>query len=216
MSNSTDYTLEKCVGMDFSLKYENVKGEKTKRIMTLNTVEKSDAGDWSMKGHCHKRNAERTFRADRIHELTHMGTGEIFADAQVFLAGLVGASPVSKTLRAAMPSLQVLAFLAWCDGDFHKRERAVIEEWAARFVKDKPEADRVEAHADLAKFMAAPFEDTQAFYTAIDRFEKGDIEDLKALISTVRHIVDADDRLANEEFSWLLEMENTLGALSSE
>lgn len=214
--NPTDYILEDCIGARFGMIYRSASLNVTKRDVTLQALVHNAAGDLVMKCRCHKRNTARNFRADRVRQLIHLGTGEIFADPEVFLAGLMGEDPVSTTLRRALPGIQVLAFLAWCDGEFHNRERAIIKEYARGFVKGPPGPTRSATTARIMEFVSVCAPDTRTFYTALDRFAAGSNKDLKALAATVCRVVDADGRLAPEEFSWLLEVEDTLGALSSE
>ena len=68
----------------FRIKYEDMLGNITERDLDVQEIIREDDIIY-LAGHCHLRDAYRTFRIDRISECISRDTGEIIEDIQTFL-----------------------------------------------------------------------------------------------------------------------------------
>lgn len=103
-------------------------------------------GDVLLIGHCHLRNATRTFLASRIRQCVDEETGELVADVPAYLRAKYEASPEAslERLRAdELDVLRVLLYVGKADGQFRAAERAIVRETCAGLVNDSRVTDEM-------------------------------------------------------------------------
>lgn len=65
--------------LELEFSYMNAEGEASRRRVSVHAVKAVNHGAW-IRGYCHLRKEERTFRIDRMADCVNMETGEIFDD----------------------------------------------------------------------------------------------------------------------------------------
>lgn len=79
--------------------YEDAEGNKSKRAVNVQLIEKNQDNDLYMEGYCSIARARRAFRLDRIHEpITRQETGEILSVAD-WLEQITGEKPDFEVLE---------------------------------------------------------------------------------------------------------------------
>lgn len=192
----------------FHLSYENAAGEYSERVVTVRRVERR--GDQAMLHcFCHLRNAPRAFTTDRISEVFDAMTGEVFSEAgQYFTQHPLFTNPrqpEQEALKICRDEINILTVVGAADGLF-----------------DPDEQDRVLMHvfdrcdhltldeAEVRHLLARIAPDQSSFsssLTQMQRFKRGGS---RALMRTLRKLVDADGILAPEEVAFVHEIEARL------
>lgn len=133
--------LDDIDGLVLAMEYSDESGARTRRIVECRRLNPDLPG--YIEGWCRLRDAERTFRVDRIVSLTNLTTGrQIFgaavqsffapylrqarADATLAETSARAAERLYLTQRAAANGVKVLLFLAMADGHLHAAEREVV------------------------------------------------------------------------------------------
>lgn len=124
-------------------------------------------------GHCHMRNATRTFRSDRITSCIDEETGELVADVRSYLQAKYDASPdrtKDELLVDEYDTLRVLLYVGKADGQLRSAEKAVIRETCVALTGDSRLTDK--SIDELFACMDVPT--LQAFKLAVGRLSKRD------------------------------------------
>ncbi len=120
--------------------YIDSKGQKSERRITIHSVSQTANDDYVIKGYCHEKSAQRTFRLTRIQQLTDMETGEIFENPSQYITERFEDSPIgmiTKTFQELESEILILTFVARADGYLRAKEREII----MKFIIDKSNAD---------------------------------------------------------------------------
>lgn len=110
------------------MKYCDGNGQNTERVVTVRQFDSQYSGGMII-GHCHLRNATRTFRYDRIIECFDRETGEIILDIGSYLQKIYESSPsfsVNKLLETDYDTIRVLLYVGRADGSLRKPEKKII------------------------------------------------------------------------------------------
>lgn len=116
------------VTANFQLRYKNGAGVETQRAVTVRQFGPVENA-FLLIGHCHLRNATRTFRTDRILQCVDTDTGEVVADVGRYLQDRYESSPeaaLDRLLESDYDVLRVLLFIGKADGALRAPERAII------------------------------------------------------------------------------------------
>jgi uncharacterized tellurite resistance protein B-like protein len=117
-------------GVAVALHYRDVEGELSRRVVLCRSLIPPPPG--YLQGHCQLRNANRTFRLDRIQQLVNLSTGEVIEERD--FRALFGSVDENRRLRDVTqqigPAIKVLVFLASVDGTLHEAEQSVIRSFA--------------------------------------------------------------------------------------
>ncbi len=151
------------IAMLAHLTYRAASDELTERTVLITRVTRR-SGVLYLGGHCHLRDAPRSFRADRIETLANGRTGEIVPDPQGFLAGLAREGAPLKAVAPGLwsraqlrevtrPPAILLMRLARADRWLVPEETALIGEMIARYGRHRPVRDEDRA-ALLAEYTA--------------------------------------------------------------
>lgn len=132
----------------FKIKYKDAAGKTSKRTIDVYRFGNASFGFFLL-AHCKLRNANRTFRTDRILECIDMDTGEIISDVDKYFSDIYYNSEQYKEREAYKKRqeekaiqndyyesfidkhkvlLKVLMYIVKCDGSFSQREKAIIKE----------------------------------------------------------------------------------------
>lgn len=180
-----------------SFDYTDANGRQSHRVVSVRS-----AGGWGdthiIIGHCHTRNATRTFRLDRIASCRNARTGEPIPDLFAYLHAIYDASPeraIERLRSEHWDVLKVLLYIAKADGFVRKAERALIHQTARTVARDDRLAEKT--IDTLLRDLGTPSK--QAFKVAAGRLAKLD-GDTKALVfETARKMVATESTVAAEE-----------------
>ncbi|MDY7395572.1 NINE protein [Aureibaculum sp. 2210JD6-5] len=120
--------------------YIDSKDQKSERRITMNSVSQTANNDYVIKGYCHEKKAQRTFRLTRIQQLTDMETGEIFENPSQYFTERFQDSPIgriTKIFQELESEILILTFVARADGYLRIKEREII----MKFIIDESNAD---------------------------------------------------------------------------
>lgn len=179
------------VRADLLLDYTDGNGSRTSR-----RVEVRQFGGFGptclLIGHCHLRNAIRTFRVDRIHACTDLETGEVLNDLLGTLTGRFHASPegaVHRLRASELDLLRVFLFVAKADGQMRANERALIAQACRQLSGDTRITD------DIVKDLLTTFDvpSLAAFRLAVGRVAALPLE-RRALVRETAHAIVATQR----------------------
>ncbi|HOO81631.1 MAG TPA: TerB family tellurite resistance protein [Alphaproteobacteria bacterium] len=191
--------------------YKNSKGEESERRISVKRVSRSAKGDLLVRAYCFERKAVRCFRADRIVEAVDLATGEVW-DTQTEILECFGV--VEKTLpvdpkaatREALTkcrhAMNVLVYLARCDGHFHHEEENII----IHYLMD--ECFDCEFHDEyLLARIRKLYPDTDSFFDSLDYLEEKNPEALGKLARYAARLVQADGEIAKDEMDFMNELQ---------
>lgn len=195
--------------------YTNAKGEATNRVIQCRSIKVQDrvalVGAICVSSHAHKY-----FRCDRISEVFDALTGESLGDGGFFKQFVVGEHKQSKSnwnttsqrKSLIVAGLNVLSFMARCDGRWHPLEEQVIEDfvcalWLKKGWENSPPMDEVLAHARRL----AP--DGTVFRSAIRQYAHSNGSG-QVLSRFVQRIIAADGVICDEEHRWATEFADAL------
>lgn len=121
------------------IKYVDAKQQQTDRVVNVRAFESAGRAGLIF-GHCHLRNATRTFRFDRMRRVVDEDTGEIIADLQKCLNDEWLASPqpvMDKLYEQHHDVLKMMLFMAKADGAVRAAELDVIAGYCVDITQDK-------------------------------------------------------------------------------
>ncbi|MBF0325548.1 MAG: WYL domain-containing protein [Alphaproteobacteria bacterium] len=193
------------VGLALGIVYQGASGQETRRRITVSSlVSRGDAvlvNAW-----CHERQAFRQFRLDRIGEVVVLATGEVFDDAAAFFDGLHGRDPTAEALAGCRHSLQILAYLARCDGHLHPDEQEQIIDFILSTAPDPSCLDEVR----LRRHVAALYPDPATYAKALRALRLSGGDQVRRLGRYVQRVLDADGILDDAEFEAALQAQTEL------
>lgn len=164
-------------------------------------------------GICHTAKAYRQFRTDRIDAVYDAQTGEQLGSGSFFerfalddwreRAPTWGLNSAAKSHLIA--GLNILAFMARCDGHWHGLEVGVIEQyiikmWIRKNWPGDPDIADIVAHTERL----AP--DADVFFRALARYAADDTS-LTVIRRAIGDLIAADGRICPAEMNWAGEVE---------
>jgi uncharacterized tellurite resistance protein B-like protein len=175
------------------IKYTDRDGSRTERVIR---VREFDAAPGNAKSglifaHCEMRNANRSFRYERIQSAIDMETGELIPEVQSFLIKRWEASPnrsLEEFQDAFSDPLQLLMFVARADGRLVAKERAAILAFCRKHLPDTRVTDD-----DLVSFFKeGGYQSLHSFKVGVGRLLKSRPELVADIVSTADAIVAAE------------------------
>lgn len=157
---------------------------------------------------CHAARGYRQFRTDRIVTVYDAITGEVVGDGSFFTRFQVdstreratnwGLSPSQKATLVA--GLNVLSFMARCDGRWHPLEREPVEAfvcsmWLRKEWPNEPPIHEIVDHAERL----AP--DAETFFRGLAHYSHSSTSTM-ILRRAVASLIEADGIIAEAEFEW--------------
>lgn len=130
------------ISANLRIDYLDGAGSRTSRDIRLMKYGAWDGGAilWA---YCNLRQANRTFRTDRISSCTDLDTGEIIGNLETWLDEKYQASPdraIEKIIETSWDMLRVLYYVSKADGRVTQKERAIVRS-AIRSISDHPDID---------------------------------------------------------------------------
>lgn len=150
--------------------YVDGRGNRTSRSVVVRQFDNGLYGGILI-GLCELRDANRTFRFDRISQCVDLDTGESIADVREHLNERYANSPersVEILLSDYLDTLKVLYFVAKADGQYRREEKEVVAGYLRKLIRD----DRVTTAMveDALRTIGVP--SMQAFKMAVGRVLK--------------------------------------------
>lgn len=218
-SEPTDHSLESApaiaerlnevVGTIYGLTYCDVNGIESRRRIRVSHID-YNGQNFYVGAYCFERKAYRLFRADRIIELVSLRTGEIHDSAMNWCRELVMNGGPEAMMRSCIHDLDILGLVARCDGHLHEQEVAFMVEHVLDALDYPQNADPTR----MAKIADAIYPEETRLKGALRIARTYSPEAKRRLLKSVRHIVDADEVLASQEFDIASELQRTLAARS--
>ena len=165
---------------------------------------------------CHTAGGYRQFRCDRIDAVMDAYSGEVLGNGSYFdqfeidgrreRAPSWGLTPGRK--RLLVSGLNVLAFMARCDGRWHPLETEPIERfvcslWLRKEWPGEPPISDILSHAQRL----AP--DSDVFFRSLTPFV-GSTTSMSLLRRAVAELIEADGIVCSSEFNWARELDEAL------
>lgn len=192
------------------ISYKNSKGEVSERRISVKTVNRSSSGNIMVGAYCYERRAFRHFRADRIIEAVDLATGEII-DTQAAILESFGIvekelanDPKTATrnaLKKCRHAMNVLVYLARCDGHFHHDEENTIIHYLMEECFDCDFHDEY-----LLARLRKIYPDTDAFFDSLDYLEANEPDAIDKIARYAARLVQADGQIAKEELDFMSEL----------
>lgn len=190
-----DAANPKSLRKDVLLDYVDGRGNKTQRRVSVRQFdEKIDL----FIGHCHLRNATRTFKFSRIASCADAETGEVISDFRAYCVSEYEKSPdhsIDRLLEDNIDALSIAFYVGKADGRLTKKENTEIANFAASLVGDS------RLDADLIKKMYANWgvPSLQSFRLAVGRVKSRPDEYRRALVQACESIVATDAKSSDAE-----------------
>ncbi len=202
------WQAETITGRSFVIQYSDSKGRASERQIMCRSIAVN--GDVTyLHAYCYVRNSVRMFRAERIVSVIDTETGEIHEPGASFLASFLPNTESKAPYRYGLSpqqfgdfnaALNVLAFMARCDGEWHELEtEAIIDFAAAYWLRTEIIAplDEVEVLRHISRLAPTG----EVFWVSLHRCRENPV--LAGIIR--RHIaalIDADGQHHEKELYW--------------
>jgi hypothetical protein len=167
--------------------YSDGDNKKTSRSVVMRQFDTA-LYDGIILGHCELRNANRTFRFNRISNCVDMETGEVISDIRTYLVGKYDKSPERSVeiLRTDyVDTLKVLCYIAKADGQFRKEEKTVITGYLQTLIRDA----RINVDMVNEAMQTFGLPSVQSFKLAVGRVLQGGQVDPELLSDCCKAIV---------------------------
>lgn len=201
------WNVESITGRNFRIRYQDSRGRESERTVICRRLEER-AGVLYLMAWCAARSQLRMFRVERIAEMLDPETGEVFTPVEPFLQMFASeqyASPYRyglppRQFAALNAALNVLVFMACCDGEWHPLENDALEEFAAAWWMRA----EISAPFDLAAIVAhsrrlSP--DAEAMFVSLLQCAADPV--LAPIIRRhIAKVIDADGRHHPAEVHW--------------
>lgn len=168
--------VEPISGTTMILHYRDSKGAESRRRVQCKRIE-DRGGTVALVAWCYERSATRRFVVARIVEAANMQTGEVYADARSLIEAFRADAVTASSYRYGLApreyatfnaALNVLAFIARCDQDWHPAEAEVLERFAAQYWLRR-ELTAVFDEQEIARHSERLAPDDETFYVSLDR-----------------------------------------------
>jgi hypothetical protein len=197
-SAQPDWGAQSITGRTILLSYEDAKKQTSDRLVLCRRLAEK-ASVLYLDAFCYVREQPRSFRADRIVAITDHETGEVHTSGLAYLGHFLPDSQSPAPFRYGLSpgqyadvnaALNVLAFIARCDGRWHPLEADAILEFAGRYwLRAEIPCDFDEA--EILRHAARLAPDAEAFWVSIHRCAANAV--LRTIIRRhVAEVIDAD------------------------
>lgn len=205
-----DVVAQRSIKKRIRIRYVDGNGARTERVVDVRAFE-PQGRDGLVIGHCHFRNATRTFRFSRMEKVVDEETGEIIQDLQSLLNAEWEASPepvLDKLYEQHRDLLKLMLFMAKADGAVRAAEIAVIAKHCVELTGDpRITTDLVK---DLLKFVDVPT--ITSFTRTYNKLRRERPEDAVRAAQACRAIVATEKKVSPAEQAVLQVLDKPLPA----
>lgn len=178
------------LNIPIGFEYRNGQGDTSRRKMNVHHFIDHVDGIRYVRGLCHARNEERTFRENRMSEVMELQTGEIHKRPSSFFDKYcLFDTPEKQKLQVL---LHILMFLARADRRFAESEMVVLKTVISDHgpIRDR---NKLEVYAFSKNI------DRDEFFEAVDALEKMDAATIQYLVDRADEIIKSDGRVTPKE-----------------
>lgn len=214
-NSSYEEDLSDTIGTALFITYKSSKGEISTRRISIKKTENDKI--WA---YCFEKQALRSFRLDRIIEAVDMATGEVLLENDGLLSELSAPeiedskdakSATKKALQKCRHGLNILVYLARCDGHFHSDEIDILSHYMmSECFETNFDSDYLETR------FKRHYPDIDDFFDSIDILEKKDPRTIQIISRYAAQIVQADGIIVQQEATLLTELEQVSKILSQQ
>lgn len=175
------------VAAALNINYVDGQGQRTSRTIDVHKFGEYK-GSALIIAWCRLRDANRTFRADRISKCIDIETGEIVQDVGSFLRARYEASPeaaIAKFVASDYDAVRVLLYVGKADGQLRAEEKEII----CRACADLSQDSRMTMDLIQELFSTMDVPTMMAFKQAVGRLSKRDSEVQKIVLSAAHTMV---------------------------
>jgi len=195
-------------GRTYVIAYSDSKQQISERQVLCRRLEQN-AGTLYLHAFCYVRERPRVFRGDRINMMIDSETGEVFQPGSLHLEQFLPEATSDAPYRYGLSpqhfanlnaALNVLAFIARCDGEWHPLEAGSIEDFASSYwlraeIPSSLDTSQVLRHAARL----AP--DAEAFWVSLQRCAEHPLLS-KIIRRHISNVIDADGFHHPREIYW--------------
>ena len=192
------------IGCVFGMLYADPQGRVTWRRITVRGLAR-DGDDIAFRAYCHERHAPLQFRASGIQELINLKTGSAIEGPAAYFARFLSDDPTFQAIRHCGPALQLLTFMARCDGHEAPGERDII----VAYIRESCTDSRLE-EATLRRHLTTLHPDEEAFQVALAALEAMTVNDAARIVDYAIRIVESDGHTDPREARWLEDIRSVL------
>lgn len=179
------------------LQYKDSKGEISNRRVNVNKYD----GVY-LYGYCHLKKAIRTFRIDRIIDISDGSTGEIIKDLDIYFEGKYKETPsyvLDKLFNDYYNLLRILLYIVKADGRYTIQEKIIVRELMRSLIEDEIEVSDKELDT-LMRDLEIPT--VHAYKLAVGKFSKQTNSIAFDIVKVAEDIIGTDKNIhKNEEFA---------------
>lgn len=207
--------FEPVAGFICVIEYENEFGIPSQRLVTCKSLRRTSEG-FNLGAVCHAARGFRSFKATRITAVYDATTGELLGSGDYFRRFAIDEGrervPTFGLMRSRaahlIAGLNVLAFMARCDGLWHPLEEEPVERficslWMRKEWPGDPPLAEVLAHARRL----AP--DSDVFFRSLRAYARSTTSS-RVLLNSISALIEADGVICGEETDWVLAMQDFL------
>jgi len=201
------------IGVALGINYVDSKGNQSSRRISVRTVIPHH-DDYLIRAWCYERLGPRCFRAARIKQIIDLSTGEVFDKPIEILERIaliyeteIGSreGAAVQILRQARPALNVLVFLARCDGEFHSSEEDVVIHYLLkRFFELDFDEDVVLQH------ISRLHPDPEVYRKSVNRLVWEGQDEVRTVLEYAVKLIEADGTITSEEANFVAELQHVL------
>lgn len=134
-----EQVIDDNIGIAWSISYENAAKELSHRRVSVKKIYKAK-GEMCISAFCHMRKQSRNFRLDRIQEICDIRTGEVIEGSSLIANKIIevgrilnsdNAENAKNAVKDCREAMNILMFLARCDGKMHPKELEVVMTYVA-------------------------------------------------------------------------------------
>ena len=149
-------------------------------------------------GHCHMRDATRTFRVDRIETCVDEETGQVVNDVRAYLECKYAESPnrtKDQLVADEFDTLRILLFVGKADGQLRAAEKEVIRDTCIAISNDT----RLTVQTIEGLFNEMDVPTLQAFKLGVGRLAKRDQSSKAIVAAAVERIISTQTTIHSAE-----------------
>jgi hypothetical protein len=191
------------VGGSFEIEYVNTEGIGSRRVIDVRKFV-TNLSDGYVQAFCHERKMVRTFKYQSIMGLVDLETGEV-VEPSLFRRRLqeryeeAPERQMDFFIREMKPIVDVLVYIAYCDGKYAPSEQRYIAQW----LTDKSEMgdDFLAYSLSVMKSWSVP--DSMDFSFAIRAINQRFPDWRDSVLEYARNVAKADRKVTDEETNQL-------------
>lgn len=205
MTKKSDFAILP-VGGSFEMDYINTDGISSRRIIDVRAFALDSDG--YIRAFCHARKMVRTFKYSGIIGLVDLETGEV-VEPSLFRRRLqeryeeAPERQMDFFIREMRPIVDVLVYIAYCDGKYAPSEQRYIAQW----LTDKSEMGADFLAYALGVMKSWPVPDLMDFSFAVRAINQRFPEWRDSVLEYAQNVAKADRKVTDEEMNHLEKLE---------